>query len=43
MVEDSVVWIVVTLAENTVIITNAPCQGVSAVDTSCLSKVEFGN
>ena len=43
MVEDSVVRIVATLAENTVIITDAPCRGVNAGNTSCLSRVEFGN
>jgi hypothetical protein len=43
MVEGSVVRIVATLAGNTVIITNAPCRGVSAVNTSCLGRVEFGN
>ena len=41
MVEGSVVGIVATLAGNTVIITNAPCRGVSAVNTSCLSRVDF--
>lgn len=43
MVEDGVVRIVPSLATNIVIITNAPCRGVGAVDTSRVSGFEFGN
>jgi len=43
MVEGSVVWIVATLAGNTVIIASALCRCVSAVNTNCLSTVEFGD
>jgi len=43
MVEGSVVWIVATLAGNTVIIARAPCRSVSAVNTNCLSTVELGS
>jgi hypothetical protein len=35
--------IVATLAGNTVINIDAPCRGVSALNTSCLNRVEFGN
>jgi len=41
MVEGSVAWIVATLAGNTVIIASALCRGVSAMNTNCLSTVEF--
>jgi hypothetical protein len=43
MVEGSLVRIAATLAGNTVIITDAPHRGASAVNTSCLSRVEFRN
>jgi hypothetical protein len=43
MAEGSVVRIVATLAGNTAISTNAPCRGVSAANTSCLSRVDFGD
>lgn len=43
MAEASVARIVATLAGNTGIITNAPCRGVHAVNTSFLSRVEFGS
>ena len=33
----------VTSAGNTTVRTNAPCQGVSAVSTSCLNRVEHEN
>ena len=41
--EGSVVQTVVTLAGNTATITNAPCRSVSAANTSCLSRAEFGS
>jgi len=43
MVDGSVVRIVATLAGSTVIIANAPCRGVFAMNISCLSRIEFGN